>query len=103
MPMRRRPRRSISSTVIRFLLRSSRTRRNARGPRTLTAVRRATDSKPIEWLGGHVGRGEKPWRLGPLLANIIDELDTRVGSKFLEESSVGGIVGVENDRITGVC
>jgi hypothetical protein len=34
-----------------------------------------------------------------LLAHIVDELDSRVGSQFSQENVIGGIVGVEDYSI----
>jgi hypothetical protein len=67
-----------------------------------------TDHRPAPWvvhppdrLGGHIGlrMRSKPLQSGLLLAHIVDELDARVGSQFLEDDVIDGIVGVEDYSI----
>jgi hypothetical protein len=60
---------------------------------------------PPDGLGGHIRlrRRSKPLQSGLLLAHIVDELDPCIGSQFLEEDVVDGIVGVEDYSIAPLC
>jgi len=60
---------------------------------------------PPDGLCGHIRprRRSKPLQSGLLLARIVDELDPCVGSQFLEEDVIDGIVGVEDYSIAPLC
>jgi hypothetical protein len=60
---------------------------------------------PPDGLGAHVGLGRrsKPRQPGLLSVHIVDELDPCVGSQFLEEIVIDGVLGVEDYSIAPLC
>jgi hypothetical protein len=48
-------------------------------------------------------RRSKPLQPGLLLAHIVDEFDPRVGSEFVQENAIDGVVGVEDYSIARLC
>jgi hypothetical protein len=60
---------------------------------------------PPDGLGAHVRlrRRSKLLQSGLLLVHIVDELDPGVGSQFLEEIVIDGILGVEDYSIAALC
>jgi hypothetical protein len=60
---------------------------------------------PPDGLGAHVQlrRRSKPLQSGLLLVHIVDELDPRVGSQFLEEVVIDGVLGVEDYSVAPLC
>jgi hypothetical protein len=53
---------------------------------------------PPDGLGAHIRRRgrSKSRQSGPLLAHIVDDLDSCVGSQFVQQNAIDGIVGVED-------